>query len=550
MSLDREQGRVTVASGDLEFQRSFQLPQGIRLQEALLLDGTPPPSPGPLRLSGPTSSLPPTGSPRPWKSGWSMPGAARSPWSRAPSAARPASCGFRRERSSEAVPQTKKDIHEGVGGGSIGIRQGSGRGKKSYPRRTTKGMINALMKGVNHDPGFCLARERGRPARMLSLWLPLSFSAMPQAATLWAGTHRPGRRRAMAPFPVDPSGGDGRGCARHCAGGTPALPGSHHCAGGTPALPGRELVHAQEHKIADAFGYRLSFKQVHLSSGLFVSIRVYLCPLVVRLHERSAVFPRMIRTAGREQPCPGARASRPHAVPLAAAELRCNATGSHPAGGNRIGRAEGEPWRRSRLIQVGEMAEAVPGLVRAGRPRSREAIIVRAGRPRSREAIIVRAGRPRSREAVIMRAGRPRSRGDPFWAPLVVEAGPSVFVSIRVYLCPLVVRLHERSAVFPRMIRTAGREQPCLGARASRPHAVPLAAAELRCNAAGSHPVGGNRIGQAEGEPWRRCRLIQVEEMAEAVPGLVRAGRPRSQEENWCTRKGRKLQTHFGAPGG
>ena len=37
--------------------------------------------------------------------------------------------------------------------------------------------------------------------------------------------------------------------------------------------------------------------------------------------------------------------------------------------------AEGEPWRRSRLIQVGEMAETVPGLVRAGRPRSREAVI-------------------------------------------------------------------------------------------------------------------------------------------------------------------------------
>ena len=69
-----------------------------------------------------------------------------------------------------------------------------------------------------------------------------------------------------------------------------------------------------------------------------------------------------------------------------------------------------------------------------------------------------------------------------------------------------------------------------LGARASRPHPVPLAAAELQCDAAGSHPVGGNRIGQAEGEPWRRSRLIQVGEMAEAVPGLVRAGRPRSQE--------------------
>ena len=44
-------------------------------------------------------------------------------------------------------------------------------------------------------------------------------------------------------------------------------------------------------------------------------------------------------------------------------------------GENPIGQAEGEPWRRSRLIQVGEMAEAVPGLVRAGRPRSQEAVI-------------------------------------------------------------------------------------------------------------------------------------------------------------------------------
>ena len=65
----------------------------------------------------------------------------------------------------------------------------------------------------------------------------------------------------------------------------------------------------------------------------------------------------------------------PHPVPLAGAELQCDAAGSHPVDGNRIGQAEGEPWRRSRLIQVGEMAEAVPGLVRAGRPRSRQAFI-------------------------------------------------------------------------------------------------------------------------------------------------------------------------------
>ena len=33
-----------------------------------------------------------------------------------------------------------------------------------------------------------IAWERGRPARTLSLWPPLSFSAVLQAATLWAGT--------------------------------------------------------------------------------------------------------------------------------------------------------------------------------------------------------------------------------------------------------------------------------------------------------------------------------------------------------------------------
>ena len=49
------------------------------------------------------------------------------------------------------------------------------------------------------------------------------------------------------------------------------------------------------------------------------------------------------------------------------------------------------------------------------------------------------------------------------------------------------------------------------------------------CDAARSHPVGGNRMGPAEGEPWRRSQLIPVEKMAEAVPGFVRAGRPRSQ---------------------
>ena len=57
-----------------------------------------------------------------------------------------------------------------------------------------------------------------------------------------------------------------------------------------------------------------------------------------------------------------------------------------------------------------------------------------------------------------------------------------------------------------------------------------MVVAELLRGFAGSHYVGNNRNGQAEGEPGRRCRSIQVEEMPEAVPVIVRAGRPRSQE--------------------
>ena len=42
----------------------------------------------------------------------------------------------------------------------------------------------------------------------------------------------------------------------------------------------------------------------------------------------------------------------------AAAELQRDSSGSPPAGGNRISSAEGNPWRRSRLIQVREMTAA------------------------------------------------------------------------------------------------------------------------------------------------------------------------------------------------
>ena len=72
-------------------------------------------------------------------------------------------------------------------------------------------------------------------------------------------------------------------------------------------------------------------------------------------------------------------------------------------------------------------------------------------------------------------------------------------------------------------------EAPHPGARASRPHALPLRAAHVPWDAAPGHPAGGNGRGPAEAESWGRCRSIQVDEMGEAMPQFVRAGRPRSR---------------------
>ena len=87
-------------------------------------------------------------------------------------------------------------------------------------------------------------------------------------------------------------------------------------------------------------------------------------------------------------------------------------------------------------------------------------------------------------------------------------------------------RLSEKSpAGYPHL--TIGTTPP--GARASRPHAVPSVAAQFPCDVAADRPAGENRMGPAEAEAGRRCRLIPVEEMAEAAGGFVRAGRPRSR---------------------
>ena len=44
------------------------------------------------------------------------------------------------------------------------------------------------------------------------------------------------------------------------------------------------------------------------------------------------------------------------------------------------------------------------------------------------------------------------------------------------------------------------------GARASRPHAVPIRAAQIPCDGVAGHAAGENAMGPAEAAPWRRCR--------------------------------------------
>ena len=88
--------------------------------------------------------------------------------------------------------------------------------------------------------GFCDSPswERGRLARILSLptrppppvpGRPETLLVLLVAQVIPVIQQRP--LLAMVPFPVDRSGGDRRSCARPCAGGTPALPGSRHPTG-------------------------------------------------------------------------------------------------------------------------------------------------------------------------------------------------------------------------------------------------------------------------------------------------------------------------------
>ena len=71
-----------------------------------------------------------------------------------------------------------------------------------------------------HHPGARASRPHAVP--WIAAQLSCDVAARPSCRR---EPHGPGRSRALAPLPVDPGGGDGRGCGKNCAGGTPALPG-------------------------------------------------------------------------------------------------------------------------------------------------------------------------------------------------------------------------------------------------------------------------------------------------------------------------------------
>ena len=125
---------------------------------------------------------------------------------------------------------------------------------------------------------------------------------------------------------------------------------------------------------------------------------------------------------------PGARASRPHPLPWIVARFPCDPAPVHRAGGNRMGPAQAEPGRLCRSIRVEEMGEALPVL--CGRDARAPGGLPASPPSRAPEA----SGRPRSRGSSSHDARISRSRYRRcIRARLVIEEGPSLFVSIRVH---------------------------------------------------------------------------------------------------------------------
>ena len=143
-----------------------------------------------------------------------------------------------------------------------------------------------------------MAWERGRPARILSLWPPLSFSATLQAATLSAETASAGPKESHGAVA-------GRSKWRRWPRLCQAWCGRDARAPGKPSSCGRDARAPREPSSHDIVTPRAQICRsilvplvVEGGPSVFVSLPVPSCPFVVHLHERSAVIPRMIRTVG------------------------------------------------------------------------------------------------------------------------------------------------------------------------------------------------------------------------------------------------------------
>ena len=122
-----------------------------------------------------------------------------------------------------------------------------------------------------------IAWERGRPARILSLWPPLSFSAMLQAATLSAGTASARPKESHGAVPGRSKWGRWpRLCQAWCGrdARAPRKPSSHDIV--TPRVKNCRCI--------------LVPLVIEGGSSVFWSICVYWCPLVVRLHSTIGRF--------------------------------------------------------------------------------------------------------------------------------------------------------------------------------------------------------------------------------------------------------------------
>ena len=82
-------------------------------------------------------------------------------------------------------------------------------GKREFPKGDRPAFREVARRIPPTSPSGRHPRERGRPARMLPLRLPLSFPAMLQPTALPARTAWARPKPRQAPLPVEPGGGDG-----------------------------------------------------------------------------------------------------------------------------------------------------------------------------------------------------------------------------------------------------------------------------------------------------------------------------------------------------